>query len=193
MYPKLTVVTGPMFSGKTRYTLWLTDRAKIAERPVQVFVPAMDHRNGVGVVRSHNGEDLAMQGVGAWTVSPGDVHALATRIRFDNALVILDEAQFMPPEVVDQVKLMLTKNRHVVVAGLSQDAEQQPFGPMPKLMSLADEIVMLTAICAHCRQDNASMTRRLRAGGPQIQLGAADLYEPLCRRCFNARVSAELR
>ena len=190
MSAKLTVITGPMFSGKTGILLWHARRAKIAEIPVQVFVPALDDRHGVGVVRSHDGMDLSEYGMGAWTIAAENVHALASRIRYEQALVLIDEAQFLPQDVVDQVRTILKKPRHVVIGGLSQDYLQRPFGPMPQLLAMADEVRVLTAICADCRSEGASLTRKLGGTSAQIELGSAALYAPLCRACYNRRDAA---
>ena len=190
MSARLTVVTGPMFSGKTETLLWYARRAQIAELPIQTFVPAMDTRHGEGIVRSHAGHDLQGYGVGVWTVSPETIHVLASRLRFDSMLVLIDEAQFMPEGIVEQVQKMLTKSRHVVVAGLSQDFAQRPFGFMPQLLALADDVQKLTAICSDCKADNATLTRRLTASKDQVQLGGMKQYAPVCRRCFTSR-SAE--
>lgn len=184
--PHLTVVTGPMFAEKTRTLLWYARRAKRMGVPVQVYVPAVDTRHGEGVMRSHDGEDLTQYGAKAWAVSHKDVDSLASRLRTPQTRVIIDEVQFMPAAIVQQVRRMLKAKHHVVVAGLSLDYEQHPFENTLQLLGLADTIVKLTAVCAGCNKDCATITRRKTANGPRVQLGGSDLYEPLCRACWGS-------
>lgn len=192
MTAKLTVVTGPMFAGKTETALRYAKRALLAQRPVQAFVPELDTRHGVGAVRSHAGNSLEALGVSAWTVSQDNIRDLHKRPRFDNMLVLIDEAQFMPDAVIEQVQLILRKPRHVVVCGLSTDFAQRPFGAMPTLLAIADEVVKLTAICSDCKSDNASLTHRLTASVARVELGGSDIYAPLCRACYGERVTPRM-
>lgn len=192
MTPKLTVVTGPMFSGKTETALRYAKRALIAQRPVQAFVPEMDTRHGVGAVRSHAGNSLEALGVSAWTVAPENICDLHKRPRFDNMLVLLDEVQFMPESIVEQVHYILQKPRHVVVCGLATDFTQRPFGAMPALLAIADEVVKLTAICSDCKSDTATLTFKTNGSAARVELGGSDLYAPLCRACYGARVTPRM-
>jgi thymidine kinase len=174
-----------MFSGKTETLIRYVRRARDAELPVQVFSPALDTRNGVGKVRSHGGVDLETLKVNAWAVSAEDLPILSKRIRPDTRVVAIDEVQFFEPEVVEQVQQMLRRDLFVVVAGLDQDWQLQPFGPMPALLAMADEVIKLTSICARCKRDNARISHRRTMTTQQIVLGAAEAYEPLCRSCYN--------
>lgn len=185
----LTVITGPMFSGKTESLIRLVKRTRDASLPVQVFVPATDTRNGVGVVRSHGGLDLEALGINAWAVDPDQLETLSERVRSGMRLVAIDEAQFFPLAIVAQVRKLLQRDIHVVVAGLDRDYREEPFGPMPSLLALADSVMKLTSICVECKQDTARLTYRRTNATQQVLLGAAEAYAPMCRGCYNRAVS----
>lgn len=182
----LTVYTGPMFSGKTEALIRTVKRTKYSELPTQVFVPASDTRNGVGVVRSHAGLDLESLGISAWAVDPADAVSLAARVRPGTKVVAIDEAQFFDASLIENVRVLLRRDLRVYVAGLDCDYRCEPFGPMPQLLALADEIFKLTAVCAVCGADQARLTYRRSKETAQVLLGAEDVYAPMCRVCYNA-------
>lgn len=188
----LTVITGPMFSGKTESLIRLVKRTRDAGLPVQVFVPASDTRNGVGVVRSHAGLDLEALGINAWAVDAEHLDTLSERTRPGTRLVAIDEAQFFPTGLIAQIRKLLLRDIHVVVAGLDRDYREEPFGPMPTLLALADHVSKLTSICVECKQDTARLTYRRTNATQQVLLGAAEAYAPMCRACFN-RATSEAR
>jgi thymidine kinase len=174
-----------MFAGKTESLIRMIKRARDAELSIQVFVPASDSRNGVGVVRSHGGLDLEALGIGAWAVATNDAVSFASRVRPGTHIVAIDEAQFFPESVSEQVRLLLRREVNVYVAGLDCDYRGMPFGPMPQLLAMADHVQKLTAICAFCKQDNARMTyRRSKNVTEQVVLGAGETYAPACRECY---------
>lgn len=181
----LTVYTGPMFAGKTEALIRAVKRARQAELPVQVFVPASDTRNGVGVVKSHGGLDLESMGINAWAVDPADPVALADRVRVGTKVVAIDEAQFFDGSLVDQVKALLKRDLRIFISGLDCDYKQDPFGPMPQLLALADRVRKLTAICVICKGENGRLTYRRTDATEQVLLGAGDAYAPMCRSCYN--------
>jgi thymidine kinase len=187
----LTVYTGPMFSGKTEALIRAVKRTRYAEQPTQVFVPASDTRNGIGVVRSHGGLDLESIGVSAWAVDPTDSVSLADRVRPGTKVVAIDEAQFFPASLIENVRTLLRRNLRLHVAGLDCDYRGEPFGPVPQLLAMADEIQKLTAVCAVCATDTARLTYRRSKETAQVLLGADDLYCPMCRVCYNTITQAE--
>lgn len=180
----LEVITGPMFSGKTEALIRVVQRARAMQLPVQVFVPASDSRNGVGVVKSHGGVNLEQLGVTAWAVSPNDEVPLDLRVRTHTGVVVIDEAQFFPPSLVGQVRNLLRYDLRIVAAGLDRDFRDEPFGVMPYLLALATRVDKLTAICGKCKHDNATISHRIVDDTAQVLLGAADAYLPLCRPCY---------
>lgn len=185
MLAKLTVACGPMFSGKTEELLRRVRRAFFADLGVQIFTPSTDTRRRSEIV-SHAGTNLADLQVPfvPSVVTPDERFGL--RVRANTDLVVLDEAQFFAPSVLEEVLELLHARRiSVFAAGLDRDYLGRPFGPMPGLLAHADEIIKLTACCADCRAlDKATMTHRKRGGTEQIQVGGADDYEPLCRSCW---------
>lgn len=181
----LTVFTGPMFSGKTEALIRAVKRTQYSELPTQVFVPASDTRNGVGVVKSHAGVDLASLGISAWAVDPSDSLSLAERVRPATKVVGIDEAQFFAKDLIENIRRLLRRDLRIFVAGLDCDYQGAPFGPMPQILAMADEVHKLTAVCAMCGSDYARMTFRRTPETAQIVLGSSEMYAPVCRVCYN--------
>ena len=174
------VICGSMFSGKTDELIRRIVRAKIAKQKVQVFKPAIDVRYAVEKVTSHAGADFAAIPV----EKAADIRA---KLDADTTVVAIDEAQFMDAEVITIARELADKGIRVLVAGLDQDFRGEPFGPMPELMSLAEHVEKLHAICMVCGEE-ASRTQRLvngkpaRYDDPVVIVGASELYEARCRR-----------
>ena len=174
------VICGSMFSGKTDELIRRIVRAKIAKQKVQVFKPAIDVRYAVEKVTSHAGADFAAIPV----EKAADIRA---KLDADTTVVAIDEAQFMEAEVITIARELADKGIRVLVAGLDQDFRGEPFGPMPALMSHAERVDKLHAICMVCG-DEASRTQRLvngkpaRYDDPVVIVGASEMYEARCRR-----------
>jgi thymidine kinase len=174
------VICGSMFSGKTDELIRRLIRATIAKQKVQVFKPAIDVRYAVEKVTSHAGADFDAIPV----EKAADIRA---KLDADTTVVGIDEAQFMDAEVVTIARELADKGIRVLVAGLDQDFRGEPFGPMPALMSLAERVDKIHAICMVCG-DEASRTQRLvngkpaRYDDPVVIVGASEMYEARCRR-----------
>ena len=174
------VICGSMFSGKTDELIRRIVRAKIAKQKVQVFKPAIDVRYAVEKVTSHAGADFA-------AIPVEKAADIRTKLDADTTVVAIDEAQFMDADVVSIARELADKGIRVLVAGLDQDFRGEPFGPMPALMSLAERVDKLHAICMVCG-DEASRTQRLvngkpaRYDDPVVIVGASEMYEARCRR-----------
>jgi thymidine kinase len=174
------VICGSMFSGKTDELIRRLVRAKIAKQKVQVFKPAIDVRYAVEKVTSHAGANFDAIPV----EKAADIRA---KLDADTTVVAIDEAQFMDAEVVVIARELADKDIRVLVAGLDQDFRGEPFGPMPALMSHAEHVDKLHAICMVCG-DEASRTQRLvngkpaRYDDPVVIVGASEMYEARCRR-----------
>lgn len=179
----LEVITGGMFSGKTEELLRRVRRARIARRRVLLCKPDLDHRYRRDAVASHDGRDLEAHVVPAHR--PEEVLRLARAAAVD--VVAIDEAQFFAPGIVPTVLELVEAGLRVIVSGLDMDFARRPFGPMPELMALADEVVKLKAICVVCGEP-ATFTQRLIGGRPAapddpvILIGGKETYEPRCRR-----------
>lgn len=168
-----------MFSGKTDELIRRLVRAKIAKQKVQVFKPAIDVRYAVEKVTSHAGPD--------YDATPVEKAAnILDRLDTDTTVVGIDEAQFFDVEIVQVAEELASRGIRVLVAGLDTDFRCEPFGPMPYLMSRAERVDKLHAICMVCG-DEASRTQRLvngepaRYDDPVVIVGASELYEARCR------------
>ncbi len=178
----LELICGSMFSGKTEELLRRIRRAEIARRKVQIFKPAIDNRYGLVRVASHNGvarEDAVVVAC---------AQDIVNRLEPDTEVVAIDEIQFFDDEVSHVCTLLAGRGLRVIGAGLDQDFRGEPFGPIPTLMSLAEYVDKLQAICVVCGAA-ASRTQRLIDGRPAryddpiILVGGSESYEARCRSC----------
>jgi thymidine kinase len=182
---KITVICGSMFAGKTEELIRLARRALYARRIVQVFKPAVDDRYDQTMVVTHKGTKHTALPVKS-------IKELKAKLLPDTEMVLIEEAQFFDESIVSLVVELADNGKDVVCAGLDQDFRRQPFGPMPKLLAAADEVVKLRAICMKCGSP-ASHTYRVIDGKPAhwddpiILIGATESYEARCRRCFKLR------
>lgn len=175
------MITGSMFSGKTEELIRRVRRALYARRRVQVFKPALDTRTDDSLIRSHNG-------VHHEAVAAGVSRHLLDLIRPETAVVGIEEVQFFDPGIVDVCQALAGRGLQVIVAGLDMDFRGCPFGPMPALLAVADEVVKLRAICARCGADAARSQRLIDgepapASAPTVLIGAQEHYEARCRHC----------
>jgi thymidine kinase len=175
----IEVICGSMFSGKTDELIRRLIRATIAKQKVQVFKPAIDIRYAVEKVASHTGS--------TYDAIPVEKAAeIRTKLDKDTTVVGIDEAQFFDAEVVTVARELAARGVRVLVAGLDTDFRGEPFGSMPILMSEAEDVTKLHAICMACG-DEASRTQRLVNGSPAryddpvVIVGASELYEARCR------------
>ncbi len=175
----IEVVCGSMFSGKTDELIRRLVRATIARQKVQVFKPAIDIRYAVEKVTSHAGSN--------YDAIPVEKAAdIRNKLDGDATVVAIDEAQFFDPEVVNVAQELASQGIRVLVAGLDTDFRGEPFGPMPILMSMAEHVDKLHAICMVCGGE-ASRTQRLVNGKPAryddpiVIVGASEMYEARCR------------
>jgi thymidine kinase len=175
----IEVVCGSMFSGKTDELIRRLVRATIAKQKVQVFKPAIDIRYALEKVTSHAGSNFD-------AIPVEKAADIRTKLDQNATVVAIDEAQFFDAEVVDVAQELASQGVRVLVAGLDTDFRGEPFGPMPILMSMAEEVDKLHAICMVCGSE-ASRTQRLVNGKPArydepiVIVGASELYEARCR------------
>lgn len=180
-YGRIEVVCGSMFCGKTEELIRRVRRAIIAKQNVQVFKPEIDDRYGIEHVISHDGQKIEAMPL------THSSHILSN-LNPDTNVVAIDEAQFFDSDIIHIVtQLANEKDIRVIIAGLDLDFRGEPFGPMPDLMCLAEEVTKLHAICVVCG-DLAARTQRLvneqpaRYDDPIILVGATEHYEPRCRK-----------
>lgn len=175
----LEVITGSMFCGKTDELIRRLRRAKIAKQKVQVFKPKIDTRYAEAKVTSHAGSEFDAVAID----KAADIRAM---LDADTTVVAIDEAQFLDGEIVAIVNYLADIGLRVIVAGLDTDFRGEPFGSMPTLITQAERVEKLHAICMVCGED-ASRTQRLVNGKPAnyndpvVIVGASELYEARCR------------
>lgn len=173
----IEVITGSMFSGKSEELIRRLRRAIIARQRVQVFKPSLDDRFATTQVVSHS----------RWRLEAERVSRAADIVeRLDprTDVVGIDEAQFFDTDVVSVCNRLADLGKRVIVAGLDMDFRGQPFGPIPALLAVAETVEKVHAICTRCGSP-ASYTQRLTTAQEQVVVGAADIYEARCRRCFD--------
>lgn len=175
-----------MFSGKTEELLRRIKRAQIARQKVQVFKPAIDDRYSQNHLQSHDANRLPSQAVDqAWEI--------VEQVEDNTRIVGIDEAQFFDDSIVEVTQKLANRGIRVIVAGLDLDFRGQPFGPMPLLLAVAEEVTKLSAVCMVCGGP-ASRTQRISGPtGPdaeRIMVGAKELYEARCRFCHDPEESS---
>ncbi|MBL7957876.1 MAG: thymidine kinase [Flavobacteriales bacterium] len=180
----IEVICGSMFSGKTEELIRRLRRAEFAKQRVEVFKPSVDTRYAKAEVVSHDSTSLRGKPVGS--------SAELLRLPEDVEVVGLDEAQFFDEGLPAVCAELSSKGVRVIAAGLDMDFLGRPFGPMPHLLSMAEYVTKVHAICVRCGA-LAAFSHRISAGSDLVQLGEKDSYEPLCRVCFDqARATAVL-
>lgn len=175
----IEVVVGPMYSGKSEELIRRTKRAKIAKQKVLVFKPAIDNRYSVDEVVSHSGQKKE-------AILIEKAKEILKYVDRDTEVVGIDEVQFLDEEVVNVARELANRGMRVIAAGLDMDFRGEPFGPTPELLSIAEFVDKLTAVCVVCGAP-AHRTQRLindkpaRYDEPTILVGATESYEARCR------------
>ncbi|MDD9956361.1 MAG: thymidine kinase [Anaerolineaceae bacterium] len=177
---RVEVICGSMFSGKTEELIRRVRRAVIARKRVQVFKHSLDDRfGGSGRISSHDDSHVTAVQIANTDLLPGLLHP-------DTTVVAIDEAQFFDSDLLATVETLANRGLRVMVAGLDTDFRGEPFGMIPVLMAVAEEVTKLNAICTVCGEA-ASRTQRLVNGKPAhvndpvILVGASESYEARCR------------
>lgn len=181
---RIEVVCGSMFSGKTEELIRRLKRAKIARQKVIIFKPDIDTRYSKVDVVSHDHNIIASTPVRA----PGAI--LKNAIGYD--VIGIDEAQFFDHELVDVCNKLAYQGIRVIIAGLDMDFRGNPFGPIPDICAIADEVTKVHAICVKCGS-LAYASHRLVRNNAQVMLGEQEEYEPLCRNCFRKALEEDER
>ena len=176
----IEVICGSMFSGKTEELIRRLKRAEIARQKVKIFKPKIDKRYSETDIVSHSEQKISSQVVeNAKEIIP---------LALEAHVVGVDEAQFFKSDLVDVCNTMANMGKRVIVAGLDMDYKADPFGPIPKLLSIAEYITKTHAICMVCGNP-ANYTYRKTEEKGQVLLGATDKYEARCRNCYVAPAS----
>jgi thymidine kinase len=174
---RIEVICGSMFSGKTEELIRRLRRAQFAQQRVEIFKPAIDVRYSEESVVSHDSNSIAS--------TPIDSSSSILLFTSEIDVVGIDEAQFFDEGLIDVCNRLANDGIRVVVAGLDMDFKGNPFGPMPGLCAIADEVSKVHAICMKCG-DLAQYSHRKVENDKQVLLGETQEYEPLCRNCYLA-------
>lgn len=172
---RIEVVCGSMFSGKTEELIRRLKRAEFAKQRVEIFKPALDTRYSEIEVVSHDRNSIMS--------TPVDSSSSILLLSSDIDVVGIDEAQFFDDGLVQVCNELANKGIRVIVAGLDMDFKGVPFGPIPALCAIADEVTKVHAICVRCGA-LAYVSHRLVNNEKRVMLGEQAEYEPLCRECY---------
>ena len=172
---RIEVVCGSMFSGKTEELIRRMRRAQFARQKVEIFKPSIDTRYSEEEVVSHDRNAIPS--------TPIDTSAQILLLATDIDVVGIDEAQFFDEGLVDVCNELANRGVRVIVAGLDMDYKGVPFGPIPSLCAIADEVTKVHAICVRCGA-LAYVSHRKVSNDRRVLLGETDEYEPLCRECY---------
>ena len=172
----IEVICGSMFSGKTEELIRRLKRVKIANQRVEIFKPTIDVRYDVTKIVSH--DTTAIQS------TPVDNSQKILQMAQNVDVIGVDEAQFFDAELPNVCDELASRGTRVIVAGLDMDYLGNPFGPMPAILAKADYVTKVHAICMRCG-NIANYSYRKTSTGGQVVLGEKDIYEPLCRVCYN--------
>ena len=165
-----------MFSGKSEELLRRLKRARIAKKKYRLFKPSTDDRYSETEVVSHSGERLECQ-VLQTSLHLSDQYSLD----LDTEIVAFDEAQFFGAQLLSLATSLANMGKRVIIAGLDMDSRGSPFGPMPDLMAVAEEVLKLTAVCEACGEPATHTFRLALDREEQVLVGAGDHYQARCR------------
>jgi thymidine kinase len=172
----IELITGSMFSGKTEELIRRLRRAQFAGLKVEIFKPSLDKRYSETRVVSHDEKSI--------NSTPVDNASSILLLAGDCDVIGVDEAQFFDLSIVDVCNQLADNGKRVLVAGLDMDFMGTPFGPMPALLAIAEYVTKVHAICMRCG-NLAQYSYRKSNEAQQVLLGEKDIYEPLCRSCYN--------
>jgi thymidine kinase len=179
----IELITGSMFSGKTEELIRRLRRAQFAGLKVEIFKPSLDRRYSETRVVSHDDKSILS--------TPVDNASAILLLAGDVDVVGIDEAQFFDDSIIEVCNTLADNGIRLVVAGLDMDFQGNPFGPVPALMSIAEFVTKVHAICMRCG-NLAHFSFRKSEEEQVVLLGEKNLYEPLCRNCYNAALNKEI-
>lgn len=172
----IEVICGSMFSGKTEELIRRLKRAQFANQKIEIFKPVTDNRYSDEDVVSHDLHSIKSKPIS----SPSEMLSADPGTQ----VIGIDEAQFFDHSLVDVAQELANRGKRVIIAGLDTDFLGKPFGPMPDLLAVAEDVQKVHAICVKCGS-LANHSHRLSKNHELVVLGEKDLYEPLCRNCYN--------
>lgn len=173
---QIEVIAGGMFSGKSEELVRRLRRAVIARQRVQVFKPSLDTRDEADILVTRDRRQLDAHSV-------PDSASLRAALAPETQVVGVDEVQFFDAGIVMLAMELADRGLRVILAGLDQDFERRPFGPMPALLAVAEQVDKMHAVCVVCGEP-AQYSQRIAGGREQVLVGDVEAYEARCRRCY---------
>ena len=177
----IEVICGCMFAGKTEELIRRINVLSYARKNILVFKPKIDDRYSTTEIASHAGSKVPC-------IVISEAKEILNHVNYDTDVVAIDEVQFFDEDVVDICEYLADSGLRVMVAGLDKDFRGEPFGVLPDLLTRAEFVTKLTAVCAKCGAP-ATRTQRITNGKPAsfndpiVLVGAKEAYEPRCRHC----------
>ena len=177
----IEVICGCMFAGKTEELIRRINVLSYARKNILVFKPKIDDRYSTTEIASHAGSKVPC-------IVISEAKEILDHVNYDTDVVAIDEVQFFDEDVVDICEYLADSGLRVMVAGLDKDFRDEPFGVLPDLLTRAEFVTKLTAVCAKCGAP-ATRTQRIINGKPAsfndpiVLVGAKEAYEPRCRHC----------
>ena len=180
----IEVVCGSMFSGKTEELMRRLKRAQYAKQKIQVFKPIIDTRYSSDHVQSHDANKIL-------SIPVKSAREILDRVDDNTRVVGIDETLFFDDQIVEIAQKLAYRGTRVICAGLDMDFQGQPFGPMPKLLAVAEMVTKLSAVCVICGHPATRSQRMVSENDAssdvdtqsQVLVGAHDYYEARCRFC----------
>lgn len=170
------VICGGMFAGKSELLIHRLKRASYAKKNIVAFKPAIDNRYSIVDIVAHSGHSYK-------SIPVAHASEIMKHITDSIQVVGIDESQFFDSGIVAVVEILIARGIDVFVAGLDLDSYGKPFGSMPYLLSLADKVTKVSAVCMKCGTDATRSQRIVKSKG-QVLIGGDDAYEARCRKCW---------
>lgn len=180
---RFTINVGGMFSGKSTELLRQERRNNLANKFVRCFKPRIDQRYREDSIVTHDQIQIL-------SIPVDDSRELLLRVQADRKpdVVLIDEVQFFDEGIIPAIEQLLVEGVDVVAAGLDLDRFGRPFGVVPHLMAIADDVRKFHAVCADCGED-AWISHGIFESDAEIVVGEREKYVPLCRGCYIKRLS----
>ena len=177
----IETISGCMFAGKTEELIRRIKVLEFAKKEIMVFKPKIDNRYSNTRVVSHAGSSVE-----SFVIS--DAIEILEMVKPTTQVVAIDEAQFFDDNICAVCNELADRGIRVMAAGLDTNFKGEPFGPMPLLITEAEFVTKLAAVCNKCGAP-APRTQRIINGKPAsyndpiILVGASESYEARCRHC----------
>lgn len=181
----IEVICGSMFSGKTEELVRRIKRAQFGRLRIQVFKPGIDNRYSTDHVQSHDANRVP-------SIAVREAREILTLVEDNTRIVGIDEAQFFDQSIVEVAQKLANRGIRVICAGLDMDFLGEPFGPMPRLLAVAESVTKLSAVCVICGGPASRSQRIAGSSTDQVAVGAKDMYEARCRFCHEPQLEMQL-